>query len=279
MACYDCLFVVLVIITVNTKAASPNDLHLRLSNTDDGSQQHEIYLFRHCDKRVYQDYKCNEQGVQRAERLVWYFKMRLGGKPPGAILVPDSGGACQNSYRPIQTVEDIAAQYNMNILHPYCSSDTWEVAHYVFQLRTKRPILIAYEHHNLTVLAYDFGVRPQPPPYPDDRFDLMFHIHTNVTGRLAQLTIETEGLAIPNTSDRPWLPPQYRALGPPDQLTEGIYVIPPYWKLTLILSFVFAVSFGAVLAMMVGLYCILSHSRQALHAVYTVLPDLSPRAV
>jgi hypothetical protein len=196
---------------------------------------HLIYsVFFFCsDKRRYQDYECSQKGLERAQYLSWFFwkLVKIDKQKIGAIIVPKSGGACQNSYRPIQTVEPTAAYFKMAIETPFCTTQNWETAHYLLTGKPKGFKVVAYEHRNLPVLAHLLGVVPQPPEWPGDRFDLMFHIKTNVSGGLAQLTITPQGIL---PGDSPILPVGYRPWGLPNQPTNAFYCIMPWTSQILI---------------------------------------------
>lgn len=260
-----------IVLMAGLLASSCSELHSKKHpiNKAKKTHHHEIYLQRHCDKDRYQNYDCNSQGHIRAKTLVWYYWEKLVGAHPSALIAPKSGGLCQNSLRPFQTLADIAAYYKMSVDQPFCASDNWNMAHYILTLPPGKPIIVAYEHTNLPILAHLLGVDPQPDPWPSDRFDMVFHIWTNYTGGPeARLEVVQFGMGLPG--DSVVLPLAYQRYGPPDQAKSTAFCVMP-GPISRMLELTLA--FNLFLVFLTVMFCCCAHHGSVRRLAISLLND------
>lgn len=121
------------------------------------------------------------RGWTRAGALIGLFDPRdADGAPlptrpevarPTTVIAADPGR--NRSKRSLQTVTPLAAALNLPIDSRYAASQTREVAD--LAVASTGPVLVAWRHEKLNeILMAIPGVTPTPPPWPANRYDLIY---------------------------------------------------------------------------------------------------------
>ncbi len=128
------------------------------------------------------DHSLTVRGWQRAGALVAFFSQ------PGTGLVPNtvfaaSGSLGTHGLRSRETVMPLVAKLGNSISTRFDLGVGQErdVAEAI--LGCSGTVLVAWEHHNLPVIASHFPLNPTEPPvpaYPDNRFDLVWRFDYDI---------------------------------------------------------------------------------------------------
>lgn len=174
----------------------------------------QVIIIRHGEKPE-KGHDLSLQGEQRAEALVSFFqtnpRMLTFGLPAAVFASLPSDE--DPSQREIETITPFASAVGLPVLSPYSSTDGAELAKLIKNNPTyaEKMVLICWEHSVMGDLASFLGVEPMPPPYPGDRFDLVYMITYNKKSSNPSFCIGLQNLM---PDDSPVSPPDFTACNP-----------------------------------------------------------------
>jgi hypothetical protein len=148
----------------------------------------QVIMIRHAEKPSDGGKGLSDLGWQRARALPSMFNDRAEFKVFGspAALYAMKPGKGSHSVRPMQTLQFVSEAFQMPVLADYRRYETDDL---VAEIKNNRDldgkmIVICWEHHQLTDIAFALGISPVPI-YPDDRFDRVWMANFDpVSGRL-----------------------------------------------------------------------------------------------